>query len=79
MSEDNTPVLPPEIARALAARRRREERTCAVCGTTFVGTVRARYCSRACASKADYQRHLEERRATRREHYQAQAGKSPSS
>jgi len=62
-------VLPSEIARALAARRRRVSRICVVCGTEFVGTVRALYCSRACASRANYAKHAERRRAERREHY----------
>ena len=72
MNESTERILPTEIARAIAARRRREQRTCVVCGTRFEGTVRAQYCSRACASKADYQRHIDARRAARRARHQEQ-------
>ena len=41
-----------EIARALAARRRRTERQCVVCGRTIKGVAMRRYCSDACRSKA---------------------------
>src|SRR3954449_5923410 len=77
MSDDTGPVLPPDIARALAARRRREERACVVCGTPFVGTVRARYCSRACAARADYERHGDQRRAAHRARYQERRAGEP--
>jgi hypothetical protein len=32
---------------------------CVVCGKTFQGTAKAKYCSRAHASQAFYQRHKE--------------------
>jgi hypothetical protein len=41
-----------ELARALAARRRVIEGTCDVCGTSFKGTAKKRYCSHRCAVKA---------------------------
>ncbi len=49
-----------ELARALASRpRHKQERVCVVCGKTFQGTAKAKYCSRAHASQAFYQRHKE--------------------
>ena len=48
------------------------ERTCAVCGRTFEGWGRARFCSRACQNRWDYEHHAEQRRATRRERYRRQ-------
>jgi hypothetical protein len=43
------------------------DKVCPVCGTSFVGLGRRRYCSRACAARADYHRHLDARRAAKRE------------
>ena len=48
------------------------ERTCAVCGHTFEGWGRARFCSRACQNRWDYEQHAEQRRAERRERYRRQ-------
>ena len=45
------------------------ERTCAVCGRTFEGWGRARFCSRTCQNRWDYGQHAEQRRAERRERY----------
>lgn len=45
------------------------DRTCAVCGTAFRGWGVQRYCSKQCARRADYHRHPEKRRATRRAYY----------
>jgi len=42
-----------------------------VCGALLVGTSRAQYCSRNCASKAAYARQAEERRAARRARHHA--------
>ncbi len=47
-----------EWARQLAARRKREQRTCAVCGAHFEGTTRAVYCSTICKLRAQRQRAL---------------------
>ncbi len=44
-------------------------RTCAVCGRTFEGWGRARFCSRTCQNRWDYGQHAEQRRAERRERY----------
>lgn len=41
-----------DIARALAAMRRRVETTCPVCGKTMTGMRHRRTCSDACRSKA---------------------------
>jgi hypothetical protein len=41
-------------------------RECSVCGCEFDGISRARYCSRARASRADHQRHADARREKRR-------------
>jgi hypothetical protein len=70
------------LARGLAARRRRIAHVCPVCGKTFTGTVRARYCSDACSQRATYARHAEERRAQKRAYRerlraQADAGRTP--
>ena len=48
------------------------ERTCAVCGRTFEGWGRARFCSRTCQNRWDYGQHAEQRRAERRERYRRQ-------
>ena len=61
-----------EAGRLLAGLRKKEERECAVCGTTVIGTTRRRYCSAACRLKADYARHAEQRKAARRERYRRQ-------
>ena len=41
-------------------------RTCAACGVLFAGTVRARYCSRACKRRVYYQQHVAWERARQR-------------
>jgi tRNA(Ile2) C34 agmatinyltransferase TiaS len=55
------------------------ERVCPVCQVKFWGVGRAVYHAPECRRKADYDRHAEARRATRRETYQtakkAAAGK----
>ena len=48
------------------------ERTCAVCGRTFDGWGRARFCSRPCQNRWDYGLHAERRRESRRERYRRQ-------
>jgi hypothetical protein len=53
-------------------RLRYTERSCAVCGGAFVGWGRARFCSEPCRSKWDYEKHAEQRRASRRERYSRQ-------
>ena len=59
-----------DAARLIAGLRRQEPRTCEVCGTEVVATVRRQYCSTPCRLKADYVRHAEARRAKRRARYQ---------
>ena len=44
-------------------------RTCAMCGTTFEGWGKARFCSKKCRRDWDYRQHAESRRAKRRERY----------
>jgi len=44
-------------------------RTCAVCGSEFLGWGRQRFCSKPCQRKWDYQQHAEQRRANRRAYY----------
>jgi hypothetical protein len=53
-------------------------KTCPVCGKTFVGAKLAKYDSLQCKQKASYERHVEARRATRREKYQAEKQTSAS-
>ena len=45
------------------------DKTCPVCGRTFTGLTRQRYCSQSCASRAAYLRHAEVRREARRRRY----------
>src|SRR6266540_1757491 len=45
-----------EIARLLAAGRKRRQITCAVCGAKVEGFGKQRYCSKKCANKASYHR-----------------------
>ena len=39
------------------------------CGKEFVGWGKAKYCSKACAVRADYHNHIEKRRAGQRDRY----------
>jgi tRNA(Ile2) C34 agmatinyltransferase TiaS len=48
------------------------ERICPVCQVKFWGVGRAVYHAPECRRKADYERHADARRATRREKYQAE-------
>jgi hypothetical protein len=41
-----------DLARALAARRRIETKVCPICGQTFTGIAKKRYCSGRCATRA---------------------------
>lgn len=47
-------------------------RTCAMCGRSFEGWGRQRFCSKPCQRHWDYRQHVEKRRATRRERYRRQ-------
>ena len=60
-----------ESERIITLQRRLKltERTCAACGEEFQGWGVQRYCSKRCARRADYHRHPEKRRATRRAYY----------
>ena len=69
-----SPISPGQ---ALAALRRVGPRICSVCGKEFLGTSRALYHSRACASRADYQRHADARREKRRQRYRAEHPSPP--
>jgi len=48
------------------------EKRCLKCGRSFVGVKQKKYCSRACQSQADYERHAHEYRKTRMEKYHAE-------
>ena len=66
-------VLVQTIERTTYTRRLQlEEKQCPVCGKTFEGVKKRQYCSRACQSKADYQRHAEQYRKARMETYRQQ-------
>jgi len=52
------------------------EKACPVCRRLFWGAKISRYCSRACKNRADYERHIEQRRQHRVEKYQTQKGQS---
>jgi hypothetical protein len=49
----------------LAARRKRIQGRCLVCGTTFTGTGKRRYCSNRCRFRATYLRRKEIRQSRR--------------
>jgi hypothetical protein len=65
MNENESPAT--AFARGLAAQRRTIAHTCVVCGTPFSGKAHARYCSPACRTRADYARHADQRRASKRQ------------
>ncbi len=69
MQAPDAPFVFRRFAQLMAARRRKVERPCAVCGRLMVATVRRRYCSPACSSRAYRQRqgvaYRERRRAQR--------------
>jgi endogenous inhibitor of DNA gyrase (YacG/DUF329 family) len=66
-------VLTQTIERATYTRRLAlEEKRCPVCGKTFEGVKKRLFCSRACQSKADYERHAEQYRKARVEKYRAE-------
>ena len=44
-------------------------RTCVMCGKTFEGWGRQRFCSKPCQRHWDYRQHLESRREKRRARY----------
>ena len=50
-------------------RLRYTERSCAVCGTAFLGWGRARFCSDPCRQRSTYLAHAEDRRAKQRARY----------
>jgi hypothetical protein len=58
-----------EIPVSFIRRLRVEEKKCPVCGQLFMGVKKAKYCSRACLNKADYQKHADARREERRDKY----------
>lgn len=53
-------------------------RTCAMCGATFEGWGKARFCSKRCQRNWDYRQHAESRRQKRRDRYQRQREQPPS-
>jgi predicted nucleic acid-binding Zn ribbon protein len=57
MAKPNTPPEVVEFFRACVARRRREDRPCAVCGQLMPNALaKRRYCSEACHSRARHER-----------------------
>jgi hypothetical protein len=63
-----------DAARALAGMRKRESKTCVVCGREFIGIARAKCCSNVCAARAYRQRNREELNARKREKRRQQQG-----
>jgi predicted nucleic acid-binding Zn ribbon protein len=61
-----------EVAVSFVRRIPLVEKQCVVCGKRFAGTKKSVYCSQACKSRANYQKHGEARRAHRREVYREQ-------
>jgi hypothetical protein len=56
-----------ELARQMAALRRRRAKSCPICGVDFEAFGKQTYCSKACANKASYRRVGRVRRATAEE------------
>lgn len=68
------PIATSAAAAALARLPRRyRPKACARCGATFQTKGRGRYCSRRCQNQADYQRHADLRRASKRRDREAAA------
>ena len=63
---------PTERVITVQRRLRLEERTCPVCGATFMCTWQQVYDTNRCEQRAAYQRNADKRRAARRERYQRQ-------
>lgn len=66
-----------DAARALGALRKTAKKVCAFCGAEFERMSYSKYCSPACKSKADYARHAEVRRASRRAKYAREKDAQP--
>jgi hypothetical protein len=56
-----------EAARRLANQRRMVEGKCKVCGTTFIGTRKKKFCSHTCAQRDYYARHSQVKEQLREE------------
>lgn len=54
-------ILPPDLARAIAACRRRIKHTCRICSADFEGLKQRQYCSAACRQRAHYMRNERKR------------------
>ena len=64
----------PGRARVIVRTEPLLDRSCAVCGRTFEGLARARYCSATCRRRADYQAHAAQRRQAKRAYRAARKG-----
>jgi hypothetical protein len=53
-----------ELARQMAALRRRRMKVCPICGSEFEAFGKQTYCRKLCANKASYRRVSEARRAS---------------
>jgi hypothetical protein len=61
------------VVEVIVKRRiRLEQKTCKQCGTTFLGSKRKQYCSRACVEKAAYWRNPDAYRQSRLRSYRRQ-------
>lgn len=60
--------------RIIVRREPLTEKQCPSCGKLFPALARQMYCSIRCANRASYHRHIERRRADRRERYWRQKG-----
>ncbi len=77
MPKGKEKVIEQTIARQTYTRRIRvEEKQCPVCGKTFEGVKKSKFCSPACKAKANYKRHAEEYRTARIEKYRQQKQQS---
>jgi len=53
-----------DLARQMAALRRRRPKTCPICSTAFEAFGKQNYCSKSCANKASYRRTRQVRRGS---------------
>lgn len=67
-------MAPKEREREITVTRTVKQvgKECPVCHRVFWGAKISRYCSRACKNRADYGRHVEQRRQHRVERYHAE-------
>ncbi len=61
-----------EVEISFTRRYKLTTKICPVCGQTFMGSGKAKYDGISCQQKANYQRHREAYKASKREKYRSQ-------